>query len=102
MVVGRVKINGGEDADIVVNSSNHTQIVPHGHGPVDEKTPAGPGVYNDSFGPGQPGGPSGPGVVGYGNAAPPSYGSGIGEPLGGQGLQGQNLPGDKYPAEKYR
>ena len=40
--------------------------------------------------------PPGSGQVGFGNAAPPSYGSGIGEPLGGQALQGQQ----GYPPEK--
>ena len=30
------------------------------------------------------------GEVGYGNAAPPAYGSGVGEPLGSQNLQGQD------------
>ncbi len=32
----------------------------------------------------------GVGQVGFGNAAPPAYGGGVGEPLGSQGLQGQN------------
>ncbi|KAI9842056.1 MAG: hypothetical protein M1837_007481 [Sclerophora amabilis] len=31
-------------------------------------------------------------VVGFGNAPPPAYGSGVGEPLGGTALQGQNTP----------
>lgn len=44
----------------------------------------------DLPGTGQPG-VSTPGVgqVGYGNAAPPAYSGGVGEPLGAQGLQGQ-------------
>lgn len=40
-------------------------------------------------------GAPGVGEVGYGNAAPPSYGSGVGEPLGSTALQGQNTYG-KY------
>ena len=37
----------------------------------------------------------GVGEVGFGNAAPPAYGSGVGEPLGTQGLQGQNTSGKR-------
>lgn len=47
------------------------------------------GVKNDNLGQGH--GDSGPGEVGYGNAAPPAYSSGLGEPLGGQALQGQDV-----------
>ncbi|KAI9836988.1 MAG: hypothetical protein M1819_000637 [Sarea resinae] len=46
---------------------------------------------------GQPGvADPGAGVVGFGNAAPPAYDSGLGEPLGSQGLQGQEAPPRKF------
>ena len=50
------------------------------------------GVANQNLpGTGQPGvGTPGVGEVGFGNAAPPAYSSGLGEPLGTQGLQGQD------------
>jgi spartin len=47
----------------------------------------------DLPGTGQPGvGTPGVGEVGYGNRAPPSYTSGVGEPLGSTALQGQYAP----------
>ncbi|KAF2454590.1 senescence-associated protein-domain-containing protein [Lineolata rhizophorae] len=82
MVVGKVK-GGGE---IVVGGGDG--------GVVPEEDLKQGGVNNDNLGQGQSSGSSGPGLVGYGNAVPPSYSSsGIGEPLGSQGLQGQNLGG---------
>lgn len=37
----------------------------------------------------------GVGEVGFGNAAPPAYGSGVGEPLGAEGIQGPGMPGKR-------
>ena len=42
------------------------------------------------------GGPE-PGPVGFGNAAPPAYGSGVGEPIAGQGAYG---PSGQDPSGK--
>ncbi len=81
MVVGRVK-GGGE----VVVGGGDGGVVPD----ADIRKEQG-GVSNDNFGTGQSG-PGGPGVVGFGNAVPSSYGgSTVGEPLGSQGLQGQHI-----------
>ncbi|EON67125.1 hypothetical protein W97_06378 [Coniosporium apollinis CBS 100218] len=86
MVVGKVK-GGGE---IVVGGGDG--------GVIPESDLKQAGVSNDNLGTGtsrnQHRAPS-PGVVGFGNAAPPSYGSGVGEPLGSQGPQGQNLGGKR-------
>jgi spartin len=84
MVVGRVK-GGGE---IVVGGGDGGVISEHDLKP-------GLGVSNDNLGQGQAVGGSGPGVVGFGNQAQTSYGSGIGEPLGGQSVQGQHM-GEKW------
>ncbi|KAF2091271.1 hypothetical protein K490DRAFT_34658 [Saccharata proteae CBS 121410] len=83
MVVGRVK-GGGE---IVVGGGDG--------GVVPEQDLKNAGVSNESLGGGQAVGSSAPGgVVGFGNAAPSGYSSGVGEPLGGGGLQGVEY-GDK-------
>ena len=83
MVLGRVKgggdlvVGGGDGGDLPQGSqdvkgkeSGGNQAVP-GTGQVGASTP-------------------GAGEVGYGNAAPPAYDSGVGEPLGGTALQGQD------------
>lgn len=80
MVVGRVK-GGGE----IVVGGGDGGVVPE----EDIRRAQGKeGVVNDGLG-----GPSSeaPAVVGFGNQAPPSYGSGVGEPLEGQPVQGQTL-----------
>jgi hypothetical protein len=86
MVVGRVKVKGGQDADIVVGGNENAVLMPHN----DQKAPGGPGSSTDGFGPSQ----SGPGVVGYGGSGvpPPSYASGVGD----GGARGPN----DYPPEK--
>ncbi|KAI9659968.1 MAG: hypothetical protein M1821_001320 [Bathelium mastoideum] len=80
MVVGHVK-GGGE---VVVGGGDGGAIPEQ-----DVKRVTG-GVSNDNLGQGQGGGSSvpGQGVVGFGNAAPPSYSGGVGEPMGSH-LQGQ-------------
>ena len=78
MVVGKVR-GGGQ---VVVGGGDG--------GVIPESDLKQAGASNSNTGHGQ--GSSGPGVVGYGNAAPPSYSSGVGEPLGGSSLQGQNVP----------
>ncbi|MBE7180835.1 MAG: hypothetical protein INR71_06440 [Terriglobus roseus] len=84
MVVGRVK-GGGE----VVVGGGDGGVVPESDL---RKMSGAQGVANDNLGQGQSGGPAEPGLVGFGNAAPSSYGgSTVGEPLGGQALQGQNF-----------
>lgn len=90
MVVGKVR-GGGE---VVVGGGDGGDI------PAQVLQQPGGGVKNDSLGPGGPAigaGAKEPGVVGFGNAAPPSYpgGSGVGENLAGQAAPGQ------YPREKY-
>ena len=86
MVIGKVKgggqvIVGGGDDGIVVNSPYR----------VDEKNAA---SNQDLPGTGQAGlSTPGMGEVGFGNALPPAYGSGVGEPLGGSALQGQDSKG---------
>jgi len=82
MVVGKVK-GGGE---VVVGGGDGGII------PTEDIAPQQGGVTNDNLGQGQMSGAIGTGVVGYGNAAPPSYSSGLGEPMGAQGLQGQTAP----------
>jgi hypothetical protein len=86
MVVGRVKVKGGQDADIVVGGNDNAVLMPH----TDEKNPGGPGAPSDGFGPSY----SGPGVAGYGGSAvpPPSYGSSV----AGDSTRGPN----DYPPEK--
>jgi spartin len=86
MVIGRVKgggqvIVGGGDGGIVTSD-------PY---PADEKKAA---SDQNLPGTGQAGRSTpGMGEVGFGNAAPPAYGSGVGEPLGGTALQGQDSKG---------
>ncbi|KAF2189163.1 hypothetical protein K469DRAFT_701751 [Zopfia rhizophila CBS 207.26] len=79
MVVGRVK-GGGE---IVVGGGEGGVINPTDINPQ-------PGAKNHSLPPGQTAGPAG--QIGFGNAAPPSYSSGVGESLQGQPAY--------YPPEK--
>jgi spartin len=69
MVVGRVK-GGGE------------VVVGGGDGGVINPTDFKPGVSNNNVQPGQSSAPGG--VIGFGSAAPPSYGSGVGESIIGQ------------------
>ncbi|KAF2236018.1 hypothetical protein EV356DRAFT_482525 [Viridothelium virens] len=81
MVVGHVK-GGGE----IVVGGGDGGVVPE----QDIKRVTG-GVKNDNMGTGQGGSSAAPGggVIGFGNAAPPSYSSsGLGEPMGTH-LQGQ-------------
>jgi len=76
MVVGRVK-GGGE----IVVGDGDGGVVPE----EDTKKASGQmGVTNGNLGPG--GSSALGGVVGFGNQGPPSYSSGIGEPLSGQKL----------------
>ncbi len=89
MVVGKVK-GGGE---LIVGGGDG--------GTITEQELRQAGVSNDNLGQGQSGGPSGPGYVGFGNAAPPTYSSGVGEPMGGQGLQGQDMK-DYRDMKEYR
>jgi hypothetical protein len=85
MVVGRVKVKGGQDADIVVGGHDNAVLMPHS----DQKVPGGPGASSEGFGPSQ----SGPGVVGYGGSSvPPPYGSSVGD----ENMRGPN----EYPPEK--
>lgn len=77
MVVGKVK-GGGQ---IVVGGGDG------GAAPIN---PYAPGVKNDGLPPNQTAGPAG--QIGFGNTAPPSYHSGVGEPLTGQSAY--------YPPEK--
>lgn len=84
MVVG--KMPGG--GDLVVGGGDGGQIPPE---VLQEKDPKGQVGNQDLPGTGQPGvSQGGYGEVGYGNAAPPAYGSGIGEPLGSGGRHGQD------------
>lgn len=89
MVVG--KMPGGQN---LVFGGGDGGVIPPGtisHHQGNEKTSMG---KQDLPGTGQPGvNEPGVGQVGFGNAAPPAYDSGVGEPLGAQGLQGQNMPG---------
>lgn len=86
MVVGKVR-GGGQ---IIVGGGDGGTI------PEDDSKKS--GVTNDNLGQGQSFGKgSGPGVVGFGNQAPPAYGQGgVGEPLGGSALQGQSIPEKKW------
>ncbi|KAL9118787.1 MAG: hypothetical protein Q9187_004661 [Circinaria calcarea] len=89
MVVG--KMPGG--GDLVVGGGDGGQIPPE---VLQEKDPKGQVGNQNLPGTGQPGvGQPGHGEVGYGNAAPPAYGSGVGEPLGSVGLQGQDTYGKR-------
>ncbi|KAI9876065.1 MAG: hypothetical protein M1830_007426 [Pleopsidium flavum] len=91
MVVG--KMPGG--GDLVVGGGDGGVIPPavmQQH-QTDTKGTVG---NQDLPGSGQPGVSAlGVGEVGFGNVAPPAYGSGVGEPLGAQGLQGQNISGKR-------
>jgi spartin len=69
MVVGRVK-GGGE------------VVVGGGDGGVINPNDFNPGAKNDAVPPNQTGGPAG--QIGFGNAAPPSYHSGVGESIENQ------------------
>jgi spartin len=87
MIVGKVHTKDG-DADIVVGGGDGGVV------PVNDlyKGDAKGGVSNTgSFGP-DTGAPS---VVGFGNAAPPSYSSGVGENIAGTGVQGRGHPSEK-------
>lgn len=100
MVVGRVKVKNGEDADIVVGGQDNTLLVPH-----DQKTSAGPSGSNQSYNPGQPSGTSGPGLLSYENSAqPPAYASGAQQTnnpfAAATPSRDQNLPDGQYPSEK--
>jgi spartin len=82
MVIGRVKGGG----DLVVGAGGNGGIVMpaqdgRGAGPAGNPSVPGSGLA----------GTTAPGVpeVGFGNAIPPAYNSGVGEPLGGTALQGQ-------------
>ena len=88
MVVGRVK-GGGE----IVVGGGDGGVIPE----QDIKRMTG-GVSNDNLGQGQAGGSAKPGqgVVGFGNAAPPTYSSGVGEPMGTY-LQGQQTDEKRRP-----
>lgn len=81
MVVGKVRDKKGVEQTVIVGG---------GDGGVINPTDLEKGVSNNGLPPGQSSGPAS--QVGYGNAAPPSYNSGIGEPLQGQPAY--------YPAEK--
>ena len=92
MVVG--KMPGGQN--LVVGGGDGGVVPPGTMAPQqgNEKSKRG---HQDLPGAGQPSvNAPGGGQVGFGNAAPPAYGSGVGEPLGTQetqGLQGQNTAG---------
>ncbi|KAI9682362.1 MAG: hypothetical protein M1817_000416 [Caeruleum heppii] len=104
MVIGRV--NGG--GDLVVGGGDGGAIPPETHQQLQSQSqsqpqahgalgpPAGTVSNQNLSGSGQSAASApGTGEVGFGNAAPPAYGSGLGEPLGGAGLQGQDVP-SKY------
>jgi spartin len=97
MVVGHTA-DGGQ---VIVGDGDGGQVPPEMLAQYDSSGSSTyhPAVANQSLpGTGQPGYAARPGEgqVGFGNAAPPGPGSGIGEPLGGQALQGQ----EGYPREK--
>lgn len=81
MVVGHVK-GGGQ---VVVGGGDGGVMPPN----------VTSNLQNSNVGVGQPGSSQGPGVVGFGNAAPQNYSSGVGEPLGGQAPQGQYISDKK-------
>ena len=79
MVVG--KMPGG--GDLVVGGGDGGTVPPE---VISQKDPKGTVANEDLPGTGLPEGSApGVGVVGFGNAAPPTYGSTVGEPLGSQG-----------------
>lgn len=82
MVVGKVKDKKGHEQTVIVGG---------GDGGVVNPSDVAPGVKNTGVPTGQTASPAG--QIGFGNTAPPSYGSGIGEPLQGQPAYG-------YPPEK--
>lgn len=85
MVVGKMP-GGGE---LVVGGGDGGTVPPE---VIAEKNPKGTVMNEDLPGTGLSGGDApGVGEVGFGNAAPPTYGSSIGEPLGSQGMQGQGM-----------
>lgn len=98
MVVGRVKVKNGQDADIVVGDHDNATIVPHGN------TSAGPSGTG-SYASGAQGSSSGPGLLNYGGnqAPPPAYGSGAPGDTFNTGVpiaRNQSLPDGQYPPEK--
>ncbi|KAF2246682.1 hypothetical protein BU26DRAFT_51167 [Trematosphaeria pertusa] len=82
MVVGKVKDKHGAEQTVMVGG---------GDGGVINPSDIQPGVKNTGIPPGQSSGPAS--QIGFGNSAPPSYNSGVGEPLQGQSAYG-------YPPEK--
>lgn len=85
MVVG--KMPGG--GDLVVGGGDGGSIPPE---VVSEKNPQGTVTNEDLSGAGLSGGDlPGGGEIGFGNAALPTYGSTVGEPLGSQGVYGQGM-----------
>ena len=85
MIVGRVKGGG----DLVVGGGDGAIVVPP-RAAQDSKAGGLAGTQSVP-GTGQVGTDApGAGVVGFGNAAPPAYSSGVGEPLGSTALQGQD------------
>lgn len=86
MVVG--KMPGG--GDLVVGGGDGGSVPPE---VLADKNPKGTVMTEDLPGTGLSGGdPPGVGEVGFGNnAAPPAYGSTVGEPMGTQGMQGQGM-----------
>ncbi|KAF2435451.1 hypothetical protein EJ08DRAFT_580462 [Tothia fuscella] len=105
MVVGRVKVKNGEDADIVVGGNEQTQLRPH----QDYKDPNGPGASTSSFGPSA----TGPDQLNYGGSGsgsaagvPPAYGRtssapGAGEPPAYGARDGGASAQSHYPPEKF-
>lgn len=93
MIVGKVRTANGQDADIVVGAGDGGVV------PVNDMQHKGDAKYTVSNnGPYGTYGPetSAPSVVGFGNAAPPSYQSGSGV---GESIEGQRVGGG-YPPEK--
>lgn len=81
MVVGKVKDKKGHEQTVIVGG---------GDGGVLNPADFQPGIKNTGIPPGQSPGPAS--QIGFGNAAPPSYSSGVGESLQGQPAY--------YPPEK--
>lgn len=83
MVVGKMP----DGSHLVVGEGDGGTVPANLTGQYDPKSPTSSSTIQNTPGSGR---------VGFGNAAPPSYSSGIGEPLGGQSLQGN----EGYPTEK--
>ncbi|KIW02279.1 uncharacterized protein PV09_06429 [Verruconis gallopava] len=98
MIVGKVKTKGGQTADIVVGGGDGGEIPVNDMHKGDAKGVVG---NNGNFGP-DSGAPS---VVGFGNAAPPSYTAGstssIGENIAGSRVKG-GYPPEKTAAPQWR